>query len=475
MKLIDRLNVIESVFDELENTSSMLDKKRIIEENVFDEIKQDFDFCIEVSIGHHRLGYTIYEIYSAPKLDENLTIVEVYQKILNKPNEDNDHSIAKVNDVVAQLGYYSYFFAKLFNREYKLGIGKSIVSDRFLTPMLAKKFDGKLKNAYYAITEKLDGIRCIAFYDSDEKKWKFLSRNHKPLNVDFNMENFDESKIYDGEILSPEQVRMSQEIFDAVARHNQTNNYYDSQFNKTSGVINSKMQNKDLIYNIFDIYHMMPSCGRRTDNYQSYRSRRAMLCPFRGNSENVRMLRILKFINGRTYSNRRAMLSPFHEKLENVRILPILKVIDGGDESSIEDLYKTLDIVTSIGGEGIMLNNMDAKYRHTRTDDLLKVKKTYSIDMKVYAIEPGREKYLGQLGAIKCKVNFKDSVIDVDVVTGFTDYQRMYYFSHQDELIGKIVEVEYASISKSKTSNTYSLRFPRLKRIRVDKDSVSTD
>lgn len=444
MKLIDRLNVIESVFDELENTSSMLDKKRIIEENVFDEIKQDFDFCIEVSIGHHRLGYTIYEIYSAPKLDENLTIVEVYQKILNKPNEDNDHSIAKVNNVVTQLGYYSYFFAKLFNREYKLGIGKSIVSDRFLSPMLAKKFDGKLKNAYYAITEKLDGNRCIAFYDDDNDKWKFMSRNHKPLNVDFDMENFDKSKIYDGEILSPEQVRMSQEIFDAVVRHNQTNNYYDSQFNKTSGLINSKMQNKDLIYNIFDIYHMLPSCSRRPDNYQSYR-------------------------------NRRAMLSPFHENSENVRILPMLKIIDGGDESSIEDLYKTLDIVTSIGGEGIMLNNMDAKYVYTRTDDLLKVKKTYSIDMKVYAIEPGRGKYLGQLGAIKCKVNFKDSVIDVDVGTGFTDYQRLYYSCHQDELIGKIVEVEYASISKSKTSNTYSLRFPRLKRIRLDKDSVSTD
>ena len=46
-------------------------------------------------------------------------------------------------------------------------------------------------------------------------------------------------------------------------------------------------------------------------------------------------------------------------------------------------------------------------------------------------------------------------------------------YSNPADWIGKIIEVAYFDISKSSANNYSSLRFPRLKRIRNDKNTTS--
>ncbi len=71
------------------------------------------------------------------------------------------------------------------------------------------------------------------------------------------------------------------------------------------------------------------------------------------------------------------------------------------------------------------------------------------------------------IGSFVCEDD--NSVVRVSVA-GMTDDIRM---SNPKQWIGKIIEVAYFEISKSKVNDHYSLQFPRIKGIRHDKDETS--
>jgi len=308
-----------------------------------------------------------------------------------------------------------------------------------ISPMLAKKFEDDIKydkDGYY-ITEKLDGNRCIASYS--DGKWNFTSRNGKAMYVDFDMEGLDKNFVYDGEILSPEQVEMSNAIHAKVVYDINLNKKFSDMFSGTSGLINRHTTDKKLVYNIFDIQ----------DSSATYRERREVLDSF----TNVTSL--------------------------DVRILPVLKHCK--DATELQECYDILDKIVAIGGEGAMINLGSANYMHKRTDRLLKLKKVYTMDMVVYDVEYGTGKYEGQIGALKAIAKTPDNkVVRCNVGSGLTDEQRLNWSKNLDLIINKIIEVSYFSLSQTKEdreygTNMYSLRFPRLKCVRTDKDVTSID
>ena len=100
------------------------------------------------------------------------------------------------------------------------------------------------------------------------------------------------------------------------------------------------------------------------------------------------------------------------------------------------------------------------------------------MDMRVISLTEGTGKHEGLVGALLC--NCKDeetgTIYECKVGSGLSDEQRWIWASDPDRIIGKIVEVAYFSISQDKSirgSKLYSLRFPRLKKVRSDKDSTS--
>ena len=436
MTLNERIKAFNIIFYDLQETTS-LNMKRAIVDQIPSELKEDFEFIVECLAGKHVFGYSwpngLPNNY-IPDGIMNFTIKDALVYLLNPKNE-NDLSMYNILRHCKTFSHWTDFFAPIVNRTLKLGIGKSLLPKDGLSVMLAKKYESssKLKDDKrgYFITEKLDGNRCVAHFDGI--KWVFTSRNGKPMHVNFDMTGLPKEYVYDGEILSPEQVKLSNMIHDNIV-HGKHIKKTNTSFNQTSGLINRHDTNKELVYNIFDIMY---------DDVE--------------------------------YIARREMLDQLKPQSNDIRILPTLAYF--ANRSTIDYLAgDIMNKVVAAGGEGIMINLGDAKYQHKRTDGLLKFKPVYTIDMVVEDIEMGSGKYEDMVGALICKVVQDGKTIRCNVGTGLTDGQRELWADYPDEIINRIVEIGYFSLSQNSNelgTNNYSLRFPRLIKIRSDKSEVS--
>lgn len=426
--LDQRIELFDEVFVDLCNTNSRLEKLRIIS-TIPDELREDFDYILECLAGNIKFGYK-YELMSADSGDKN-SIPQTYTvkqclEYLQEPLQNKDLSETNILKHMIRTQYYDWFFAPIVNRTIKLGIGRSLLPKDKTSAMLAKKYEGFVKYDDIYVTEKLDGNRCIAYYDGIE--WQFVSRNGKQMHVKFDMSGLPQDLIYDGEVLSPEQTKLSIKIADGLFETT-----FDKMFNQTSGLINRHSLDKQLVYNIFDV------------------------------------------INDDTYANRRGLLSEL-KPIGNVRILPVLRHYTT-KEARDGNIDWLLDNVVRAGGEGLMINLANGTYEHKRTDVLLKYKQVQTVDMEVIGVEEGTGKYEGLVGALNVRCITDDGkAIACKLGSGLSDEQRMDWAFHPEKILGKIVEVAYFSISQNNSTyntNSYSLRFPRLKKIRTDKNTTS--
>lgn len=438
MTLTERCLYLEDVFDMLQATNSSILKRQIVDD-IKPECKEDFEYIVEVLTGKHVYGYSYWPCTGDGDVrSENNTIKEVLQ-FLQEPMKQHDLSIANIARYVKQTGPWSLFLEPIVNRTLKIGIGKSILPKDGMAPMLAKKYEGKIKfdASGYVITEKLDGNRCVASYENNQ--WVFRSRNGKLMHVNFDMGDLPKEFVYDGEVMSVEQTKASIQLHQNLAAAVPYSGIilYKNDFNGTSGLINRHTLNKNLVYNIFDIM---------VDDVP-YVDRRYELC---------------KIAQEEKYG-------------DDIRILPAIAHINHNDLEESSAFY--LHHITNMGGEGLMINTASGIYNHKRTDNLLKLKKVQTIDMKVIDFDWGTGKYECMVGALKAQCVTDDGkIISCDIGTGLSDEQRYEWAIDSSKIIGKIVEVAYFSLSQTsaqKGSNVYSLRFPRLKSVRKDKVETS--
>lgn len=434
----ERISYLSRIFDYLMATNSRLEKEQLVK-NISSEYKEDFNYILECLAGEHIFGYTLYKtnkIISTSKFSNTDTSVKDILLFLQLPRMQKDLSHDNIEFYIQHIQPWYDFFEPIVNRTLRLGIGKSILPKSGLAPMLAKKFEGQIAQDIegYYVTEKLDGNRCIAHFDGI--RWIFTSRNGKQMHVNFNMDGLPTNYVYDGEVLSVEQTANSMLIANGLFKETTI-----SLFNATSSMINRHSLDKKLVYNIFDI-----------------------------------------MVDDVKYHERRRELANISNKISciqnDVRILPTL-----GHYKTIDELcdkvYPLLDNVTFAGGEGLMINCGNAKYNHTRTTDLLKLKKSQRMDLKVVDFEYGNGKYTGQIGALVCEGYFENGEhVVCRVGSGLSDEQRHVWSLYPEKIIGKIVEIEYFGKSqniRTYDSTTYSLRFPRLKKVRDDKTEVSNN
>lgn len=149
--------------------------------------------------------------------------------------------------------------------------------------------------------------------------------------------------------------------------------------------------------------------------------------------------------------------------LENIEIVPM--VYEGTDQSVIS---KWLDYAVGNDWEGLMLNT-DVPYRRTRHNGCLKVKRFYTVDLRIAAIEEGQNRLAGTMGALV--VNYKGN--ELRVGSGFDDSTRAAVWANPDDYIGKIVECKYKEVTMDKKTGLESLQFPTFVRFRNDKNEVS--
>lgn len=436
MLLSERIRAFEILFEGLQWTNSRLVKESLVSNFVsaYPQLVDDWTYILETLDGKHPIGWTFYpNVNIVPSSNVQIKTIK---DLIYMCESTRDKSRGTTKGIEDCIGIFGDFLAPIVNRTLRLGIGKSLLSKSDLTPMLAKKYEGGPLSGEFAITEKLDGNRCIASFNRDTGKWQFTSRSGKPMKVDFDMSIFDPDLIYDGEVMSEEQTTLSMKRF----YHIQTNTDFEQDtkdaqllFNRTSGLINRNGNKKGLVYNIFDVV-----------SDAAYRERRDMLTK-------------AVILSGET---------------ADVSVLPVLYY--GDDQKVIKNL---LGRITQMGGEGIMLNKINRGYEHKRSDALLKYKQVQFMDMLVTGFYEGTGKYTGMVGGLFCELRTEDGkLIKCSVGSGLSDAQRYGWTMNEDAIVGKIVQIGYHELTQSEENigtNVYSLRFPRLIKIRTDKNTTS--
>lgn len=150
---------------------------------------------------------------------------------------------------------------------------------------------------------------------------------------------------------------------------------------------------------------------------------------------------------------------------QHIRIVP--RLYRGFD---LTQIHKMLDYAVEQGWEGCMVNK-NVPYKCTRHNGILKVKRFYTMDLPIIAVEEGSNRLAGTLGALV--VDYKGN--DVRVGSGFDDATRKKVWDVPDMYVGKLAEIQYKDISRDKKTGKESLQFPTFKQFRFDKDDVSFD
>jgi DNA ligase-1 len=136
------------------------------------------------------------------------------------------------------------------------------------------------------------------------------------------------------------------------------------------------------------------------------------------------------------------------------------------DTDAGQKRYKEINAAAIAGGyEGIMLKDAAAGYKCKRSVAWLKLKPFIEVSLTVVAVEEGTGKNVGRLGALVCEGDDDGRRICVNVGSGFTDDNRIDFWTSRDAAVGKIVEVRADAITQNQ-DGTYSLRFPRFLRFR---------
>ena len=128
---------------------------------------------------------------------------------------------------------------------------------------------------------------------------------------------------------------------------------------------------------------------------------------------------------------------------EGFHIRLVQNLYQGTDLGAIHRLQK--ELVEPLGWEGLMINLADGKYKCKRTTNLLKVKEFFDADVVVKDVFEGTGRLEHTLGGVI--VDYKG--YEVRVGSGFSQAERDYFWEHQDELIGKVIQISYFEDRKS--------------------------
>lgn len=426
------------ILKKIQNTSSNNEKQEILEKNKDDELlKRILEFVYNP---YFRTGL------SSKKIDKEIAPTE-YRLLLNTDdsilymfNYLKDHNTGTDNDI-AHVQWYirnysegcSDLVKEILTQNLKIGMTAKSINKVFtnLIPefdvMLAEKYWEKIGNLEQEkpeilITQKLDGIRCVALKNGNNIE--LMSRSGQLMTGFVEIENELRTLpdgVYDGEMLADFSIENSLDLFSSTIMTART-----------------KSDNKvNMAYNVFDY---IENVGDFVNNTLSKNCR----------DRKKELENILKTI-----------------KCKHIKYVPVL--YDGVYDGKIVD--KMLNTVLELKGEGVMVNLVNAPYQKKRTSDILKVKKMYSMDLLVTDIFEGKGKYKGTLGGVF--VDFKGNKVGVG--SGFNDMQRKMYWENPVSILGKLVEVQYFEVSKDNKTGLESLRFPIFKGIREDKNEISFD
>lgn len=417
---------IKAIFDELQATSGRLNKESILRRHKDDLVFSDvLNFVLNPYITTGLSDKKISKKVAVPPMSGFATMHSVLWYLADN-NTGTDEVIANIQGFIrSRAADMAEFYKSIFTKSIKAGIGAATVNKVYgyevipqFEVMLADKYfdntewvDGK----EFTITLKLDGIRCIAIKQAG--KVKFFSRQGQEIlglvELQKELESINKASfVLDGEL-----------IVDGPGTS-------ADQYKVTTQVVRTDGDKKGVTFYAFDV------------------------------------LKVEEFENQKcetSYTLRRKTLEEEFKFLNHVTPLPAL--YSGTDTQRIFDL---LELVRKQHKEGVMVNINDAVYDFKRTRNLLKVKVMQDVDLAITGFEEGSGRLEGTLGRIN--VDYKGNTLGVG--GGFSDEQRKWFWENKDNLIGRVISVQYFEETQN-ANGVPSLRFPVFKELREEGKEVS--
>lgn len=416
------------LFKEIQNTSSLNDKKAIITANKDNEL---FKKCLVFLLdGNVVTGISDKKLAKEVEMVKHIEITCDFESIMdyletNNSGRDSDISIVQ-GFIVSQPEEYREFYSQMVTKSFRLGADAKLINK--CIPNLIPVFDVMLGtsiekcklngNEWISISQKLNGTRC-SFIGN-----KCMTRQGK--------EYIGLQHIIDDLVA----LGYEDSFIDGELRYKNEEGLSDSEsFQKGTGIAMSKDKEKtQLKLIIFDILPLNEFWAGKSND---------------------------------TYSKRRKALNLLDLQIQDMgcKNVEVVRQLYAGTDHS--EIWRWLDIAEENDWEGVMLN-LDTPYECKRTKNLIKVKKFFSCDIRCTGVEEGSGRNKGTLGALVC--DYKG--FEVRVGSGFSDADRKHFWENPEDVVGHIVSVKYKEETSNKDGGV-SIQFPVFETVRFDKDEPS--
>lgn len=400
------MNISKTILN-IANISNQADKKFIL--NVIpDNLKKFIDGSIS---GEMKFGVRTLELpptcgNTVGTVDD---LVTVFSSVLRLKGNAKKQYLQRTFMIFEE--HTSEFIKRLVTGTLSIGLGAKLAGVNKFSCQLASDYNPKKHDDWstYCVEEKIDGMRALIFIDTNGEISAF-SRGGKPINTVNHI--FEELRtvwlssmknvpvVFDGEI--------------AADSFNDTIHYVKR---KKSISNNAKFHIFDILYNTtFEDFDndILPDT--------SLEIRKTILeSRFKGFE--------LKYI----------------KLVEYQLISDINKVKEIGKHNIDNDK------------EGVVVKDLNGQYKKKRDTTWFKLKGLDSLDLYVIDYKMGTGRLSGKLGSLIVDNNGTS----VNVGTGFSDHQREVFLNEIDDIIGRIIEVEFHQITPDG-----SLRHPRFVKFR---------
>jgi DNA ligase-1 len=352
---------------------------------------------------------------------------------IQEKNTGSDDIIRELQSWIAFQPEETHQFLKnVFTNDLQIGASEKALNEALgyeYIPvheiMLAKRWEKeehKIKDGEkFFVTLKMDDYRTTVIFNEETQKWEFKARSgflfEDVVEIEEIFSLLPKDMVFDGGLISTHAYMKAKDRF----RH-------------TGKLLKTQGPKYELMFYVYD---MLPKsefkAGKSKLNYEQ-------------RQEQIR-----------------EVLSRFEE---TELIQPVERLYEGTDK---EEIWPLLEDVLSKEFEGLMVNTAKGKYETKRTDQLLKVKEFYTVDLRV--LDTYEYKHPGNLGGFICE--YKDGNT-VRVGGGFKKHERAEWWPKRDEFVGKIIEVKYFQESTNQNGGK-SIRHGHFVGLRWDKNEPSFD
>lgn len=423
------LDQIKELVYELKQTSSSLEKKEILKKHLADNKELQ-------KIVHYTYN-PFYQFYiTSDVCEKNIhlsgkqfeCIFELLDSLRLRKLTGHD-AIGAVNAYIKKNEGYKEIVYTIIDKDLKTRTAEKTINSavKNLIPefevALADKYDEKnvnFKDTWYA-SQKMDGVRFACVVDENGKATSY-SRQGKIFTtlgvVEKEIESLGlKNVVFDGELCA---IKNGAEDFQAIMKLIRKKDY--------------TIPNP--AYKIFD------------------------------------MIDIDDFFNKKSKDKLSTRLQRLKETIpDKNKCIQLLKQTIIRDKDHFSELLKE---ASDKSWEGLMLRR-DCVYEGKRSKNLLKVKTFFDAEYKVIDIESGPFRLVVDGKEVEetmlSNVTIKHKGFPVRVGSGFSIEQRREFHKHPENILGKIVSIQYFEETKNQSGGT-SLRFPTLKHLYGDKREV---